>query len=100
MLFPVSIDSAPSQALFSRPACRLAHAAQDEGKHLIDKLGAFRGAGALLRPAQIPVDDAEYVEGGHADVALGEQIGRASCRERVCQYVSNPVVAGPLKKKK
>src|SRR3546814_13050701 len=29
----------------------------------------------------------------------GRQIGRASWRERVCQYVSNSVVAGSLKKK-
>src|SRR3546814_14440015 len=29
----------------------------------------------------------------------GQQIGRASCRERVCQYVSISVVAGSLKKK-
>src|SRR3546814_19250879 len=29
-----------------------------------------------------------------------EQIGRASCRERVCQYVSISVVAVSLKKKK
>src|SRR3546814_20960042 len=28
------------------------------------------------------------------------QIGRASCRERVCQYVEISVVAGSLKKKK
>src|SRR3546814_7669146 len=28
-----------------------------------------------------------------------EEIGRASCRERVCQYVSISVVAGSLKKK-
>src|SRR3546814_16956568 len=28
------------------------------------------------------------------------EIGRASCRERVCQYVSNSVVAVSLKKKK
>src|SRR3546814_12101422 len=35
-------------------------------------------------------------------LALGEagQIGRASCRERVCQYVSISVVAVSLKKKK
>src|SRR3546814_14328567 len=31
---------------------------------------------------------------------IDTQIGRASCRERVCQYVKNPVVAGSLKKKK
>src|SRR3546814_11516893 len=29
----------------------------------------------------------------------GWQIGRASCRERVCRYVENSVVAGSLKKK-
>src|SRR3546814_9001526 len=28
-----------------------------------------------------------------------QEIGRASCRERVCQYVSISVVAGSLKKK-
>src|SRR3546814_13644130 len=31
--------------------------------------------------------------------ALDEEIGRASCRERVCQYVSISVVAVSLKKK-
>src|SRR3546814_14502577 len=31
--------------------------------------------------------------------AGGVEIGRASCRERVCQYVSIPVVAVSLKKK-
>src|SRR3546814_15301661 len=30
----------------------------------------------------------------------GQEIGRASCRERVCQYVSFSGVAGSLKKKK
>src|SRR3546814_15284083 len=30
---------------------------------------------------------------------LNEEIGRASCRERVCQYVSISVVAVPFKKK-
>src|SRR3546814_13674401 len=32
--------------------------------------------------------------------SLAAQIGRASCRERVCQYVSISVVAVSLKKKK
>src|SRR3546814_20279114 len=31
-------------------------------------------------------------------LGAGVQIGRASCRERVCQYVSISVVAGSLKK--
>src|SRR3546814_11466677 len=30
----------------------------------------------------------------------GREIGRASCRERVCQYVSLSVVAEPLNKKR
>src|SRR3546814_11219888 len=32
--------------------------------------------------------------------SLPEENGRASCRERVCQYVSISVVAGEFKKKK
>src|SRR3546814_15110985 len=32
-------------------------------------------------------------------IARGAQIGRAACRERVCQYVVISVVAGSLKKK-
>src|SRR3546814_19684589 len=39
--------------------------------------------------------------GGRARISNGDagQIGRASCRERVCQYVSISVVAVSLKKK-
>src|SRR3546814_19524757 len=33
------------------------------------------------------------------NVAIGLEIGRASCRERVCKYVYIPVVAEALKKK-
>src|SRR3546814_12254708 len=36
----------------------------------------------------------------HEQRRKGEQIGRASCRERVCQYVEVLVVAGTLKKTK
>src|SRR3546814_14486852 len=43
-----------------------------------------------------------YLLGGQPvdTVVEVEPIGRASCRERVCQYVSSSVVAGTLKKKK
>src|SRR3546814_15023987 len=38
---------------------------------------------------------------GHIDDALtGQKIGKASCRERVCRYVSILVVAVALKQKK
>src|SRR3546814_16084087 len=36
---------------------------------------------------------------GSDSKAVGEEIGRASCRERVCQYVSISVVAVALRKK-
>src|SRR3546814_16195976 len=36
----------------------------------------------------------------HGDMAAIKEIGRASCRERVCQYVSISVVAVSLKTKK
>src|SRR3546814_11342317 len=37
---------------------------------------------------------------GRVDLLDAEEIGRASCRERVCQYVSISVVAVSLKNKK
>src|SRR3546814_20766842 len=37
---------------------------------------------------------------GRRHALVGPEIGRASCRERVCQYVSISVVAVSLKKKK
>src|SRR3546814_13649462 len=46
----------------------------------------------------------ELMEGAHFELGgvilgSGDQIGRASCRERVCQYVSIAVVGVSLKKK-
>src|SRR3546814_17571218 len=63
----------------------------------------------LLNEYEFPGDDTPIVRvsalkalEGDADASAGvlEQIGRASCRERVCQYVSISVVAVSLKKKK
>src|SRR3546814_17213237 len=48
---------------------------------------------ARLLDAQGPLDEGQPA----AQLVLG-QIGRASCRERVCQYVSISVVAVSLKK--
>src|SRR3546814_14449130 len=43
---------------------------------------------------------AKLVIGGFRSAPVGRlQIGRASCRERVCQHVEITVVAGSLKKK-
>src|SRR3546814_17781628 len=43
---------------------------------------------------------ADDVADEHDDAVDGDQIGRASCRERVCQYVDITVVAVSLQKQK
>src|SRR3546814_12872443 len=79
------------------------------GQHLADVLAAegvlqhgrlealalalLAGGGDPGHHRQVGVDHAGPVAGG-------AEIGRASCRERGCQYVSISVVAGSLKKKK
>src|SRR3546814_20437621 len=51
--------------------------------------------------ALIEVDECAAPNGSYSlSLRLVKQIGRASCRERVCQYVSISVVAVSLKKKK
>src|SRR3546814_4102849 len=56
----------------------------------------------LASGAQIALVDARGAmnDGLAAAQALGDNIGRASCRERVCPYVSISVVAASLKKKR
>src|SRR3546814_14967587 len=57
---------------------------------VVDELICFVGRDAVV---------ALSLDYAHGD-RLQEQLGRASCRERVGQYVSFSVVAGSLKKKK
>src|SRR3546814_16385144 len=52
-----------------------------------------------LQPARERRDRADITYAPVEDDREARPIGRASCRERVCQYVSNSVVAGTLKKK-
>src|SRR3546814_3948829 len=49
---------------------------------------------------QIDLGAARVESGGNDFIGFGGEIGRASCRARVCQYVEISVVAGTLKKKK
>src|SRR3546814_13967469 len=60
--------------------------------------GRIQRSKCVLKPGHT-----EYAHGvlqGTFDFArLADQIGRASCRERVCQYVEISVVAVSLKKK-
>src|SRR3546814_15751937 len=57
---------------------------------------AISGLGRHSQTDRLPHRPRRYPDVGASD----EEIGRASCRERVCQYVSISVVAVSLKKKK
>src|SRR3546814_20045594 len=64
--------------------------AAEDAKVVVNDMGsAANGDGADATPAQQV-----------AEMARRGKIGRASCRERVCQYVEISVVAVSLKKKK
>src|SRR3546814_16867095 len=77
---------------------------------LCNNAGGGTGAGPVDQTpvAELSLDDWRYTYAVSLDSAFLcakhavphlEQIGRASCRERVCQYVSISVVAVSLKKK-
>src|SRR3546814_99041 len=74
----------------------------DLRKRFVDAYWIAETPDVLLRNAQLVADaDAagkSFNIATHVDPDRGE-IGRASCRERVCQYVWISVVAGSLKKK-
>src|SRR3546814_18913616 len=52
-----------------------------------------------LYDAQFPIDVFQTGSGTSTNINAHEEIGRASCRERVCQYVEISVVGVSLKKK-
>src|SRR3546814_17924204 len=59
-------------------------------------IAAFKGCS----PLKLPQEYYQTSNGGWSNLNYHwPQIGRASCRERVCQYVSISVVAVSLKKK-
>src|SRR3546814_17639645 len=59
-----------------------------------------RPASAQLPEKQFSMKARERIHQSIASqIASGQQIGRASCRERVCKYVSISVVAVSLNKK-
>src|SRR3546814_5055352 len=80
--------------------------ALDRGGHLavLDQVG-LRGREHELAAGDVDLAAAE-IDGVEAALHRGDdllrlaEIGRASCRESVCQYVEISVVAGSLKKKK
>src|SRR3546814_16273581 len=72
--------------------------------HRVGQPRVDRGDGGGARASAARAGEARAAfPGSGADAAAVEdlgEIGRASCRERVCQYVLISVVAAALKKKK
>src|SRR3546814_18930824 len=53
----------------------------------------------LRQPMTLPAADTQSGMNALPIVSAEQQIGRASCRDRVCQYVEISWGAGPIKKK-
>src|SRR3546814_17153754 len=102
--------------LISRYARTLIHSAEAKGYGETVICDAIPIAATLLRDAQAPIDTQTFFRVSRnlkllmADEFCGftrspcpigtfEQIGSASCRARLCQYVKIPGDAVPLKKK-
>src|SRR3546814_18418729 len=83
----------------------------DPGRPTSGGLGRWLGAGSRLRPTRRHSATGGEIRtgwaarparraGGFSRIVQGVEIGRASGRERVCQYVSISVVAVKLNKKR
>src|SRR3546814_14102833 len=80
---------------------RLRHLARRERRDRIGEAGQRRGDAAdPLRVAGVAHAQGKSCSRSDRICAVGIEIGRASCRERVCQYVEISVVAGALTKTK
>src|SRR3546814_15558872 len=68
----------------------------DIGKNLVDIILTNNGYEVHNLGIKVNIGDmvAKAVEVKADAIGMSGQIGRASCRERVCQYVSISVVAG------
>src|SRR3546814_15275513 len=86
-----------TQQIDERPTCRLRRIVVREA------FACFEQCSPRLEPiAPVVLYDEALVAPGDAVASVErsrEQIGRASCRERVCPYGWIPGVAGQLKKK-
>src|SRR3546814_17636502 len=76
------------------------HQGRWQALEALDRGLQWRGIdlGALFRVGRVVVPEPLY-QALAEEVPLGEQLGRAACRERVCQYVYISVVAVSIKTK-
>src|SRR3546814_12480825 len=82
----------------SRPVDRIVAGLRQPGEGGVVQLdGDLAIRQQPAQPPELDVDDAPHLV---AAEPVEDQIGSASCRESVCQYVSISGAAGPLKKKK
>src|SRR3546814_18092305 len=90
--FGIDIDALSGRR---RPLCRACLDWSVRRRHLAGTLGAAILARCFALGWARRTKDSRVINFN----VSGEQIGRASCRGRVCQYVSVSVVAGLLTKK-
>src|SRR3546814_13355125 len=76
-------------------------ASEEQLKDINGKMMARKKKIAEMQQAMMQQAEAQQVAARQQQQAMLQQaqIGRASCRERVCQYVEISVVGGELKKK-
>src|SRR3546814_12301866 len=94
--------------MFAEPASAADHAPAGKAAGMIhlDQRLAEHAPGSRLQHLALELGEAQRHRAGQFDrpaerrIGQAQEIGRASCRERVCQYVSISVVAVSLKKKK
>src|SRR3546814_2813683 len=92
-------EISPPEAKAARPDAIIATGRSDYPNQVNNVLGfpfIFRGA---LDVRATTITEAMKIAAARAIAELARQIGRASCRERACQYGTNPGVAGSIKKK-
>src|SRR3546814_19587024 len=96
-----SSDVCSSDLFLHRPADTDAQRAGMRSEIAVIMTAALADAAApAIEPDERAENDVGCCQSGMVCRLLrGPEIGRASCRESVCQYVSISVVAGSLKKK-
>ena len=82
-------DFAKQQIAYSQPRNDLAFAHSAEYDRITGQYNQIQGAKAGIYDPNYQYDTPDYNPNSAAGIAamLASQIGRASCRERVCQYV-------------
>src|SRR3546814_13386011 len=94
-----SSDLLRKQGNSKEKSARISNAAAARGKSAVGKKGGKSGSYEDWTVTDLKKRAKELGISGYAGLTKSKQIGRASCRERVCQDGLIQEVAGSLKKK-